>query len=151
MDEIIKELSEIYPDLRVEDYKKQFNMLYGATILLNTMNDEIKADIICIEKNRLSDNRQSYNVSPKEFIKQYSKISFFLAKERYFRKTTYTAAIILIKIFEDFLEDNKLTWLEKKLLKKEISETILDLEYASEIGTLYSLRMKSLIQQNANS
>lgn len=65
-------------------------------------------------------------------------------------QTTYTVAIVLNNIFSDFLEDGNLTWLEKQLLKKEISETIIDLEYASEISTLYSLRMKSLIQQDAN-
>lgn len=85
VDEIITELSEIYPDLKIEKYKKQFNMLYGATFLLNNIDDDIKANIICIEKNRLLDNRQNYTVSSKEFVKQYSKISFFLAKECYFR------------------------------------------------------------------
>ena len=41
----------------------------------------------------------------------------FLAKERYFKQTTYTVMIVLNNIFSDFIEDSNLTWLEKQLLK----------------------------------
>ena len=150
MDEIIKELSEIYPGLRVEDYKKQFNMLYGAIFLMGDTTDEIKSNIIRIEKNRLSNNTQDYSVSPMEFVKQYSGISFFMAKERCFEKTVYAVAVVLKDVFSSFLDGDNLTKQEMQLLKKEISEIILDLKYASGMSDLCSLRMKPLVQQNTN-
>lgn len=135
-------LLEQHPNMEPEKYINELNFIYGAIWEIGDVTEKIKLEICDIESKRL--NRKTFDdmeFSPWRFVKEYSEIAFSLATEHYLSGTTYDVAIFMKDVLTNFLNCGFLDETRKKMLRWEISDTILDFKSASGLDKISSMRM----------
>lgn len=136
-----------HPDMERENYIKELNFIYGAIWEISDVTEKIQLEICDIERERLSQKAcENMEYTPVRFIKEYSKIAFFLAQEHYLSGKTFNIANLMKNVLSNFLDCGILDETNKKILKREISDTILDFKSASGLDKMSSIRMIPVIE-----
>lgn len=136
------------PNVNADLYKEDFNFLYGALWRDGEISKTVEEEIIYIECIRIKDmtDYPEFKFSPMYLIRQYSNISFMLAREHCATGRAFQLSKLLKTVLDVFLECDFLSKKEHQILKREISETILDLEYSNGNDHFSSIRMIPFIK-----
>ena len=144
-EKLIKDIIVQCPYIEESSYIAEFNMLYGDIWEITTVTDAMEQEILLVEIERIK-NHEVQLITPLNFVKQYSFISFYLAQQHWYTKKIYEVARILNTIFLNFLDGGFLKNNEQKLLRHDISETTLDFKFASGADNISSIRMIPFIE-----
>lgn len=132
----------------VKGYAAQIRTIYGRVfdpdIFENIMFDEL----VEIESERIKQYGPSiaFRVSNAEtLITEYSEIAFKMAQKGYLSNRVFICAVPLSEMFYDFVSSDFTNRELKERLRKTISETGLDLEYASGNSNAMSVRMSQFV------
>lgn len=148
-DEIIRKIN-LSSGANVSAYKDEFEFIYGVLWLDGELSENVEKEIEFVENIRVKDRLylEQLDISPFSFVKKYSDIAFLMAKEHCLSGRAFKLAEKMKSIFSQFLECGYLDSKDRVILKKEISDTILDFKYSGGADRFSSIRMIPFINDS---
>lgn len=147
--DVITRISELNPAIRGRGYASQFDAMYGALWEAFAVDEEVEDEIVRAESLRMSSSGELAFApigSAYELVRRYSALSFSLAAARATTGKGSKLAEMLLVVFRSLLDGGFLSKEERSHLMRDISETELDLMYASGSSDNTSLRMMPLLK-----
>lgn len=138
-----------HPDIPQAPYCQQLDYLYSCVCKANALTPSAIAEILDLEAFRILRHRDSIaNVitNADSLFAEYSVLSFHMAMHHLNTGSTFSIAAALCSFTSALATSGYISNAESMTFKRELSETLLDFNYAAGKNDFSSFRMASAIR-----